>query len=613
MQNTALYMFLYVCAAGVVLLTVCGNLLVIISISHFKQLHTPTNFFILSLAMADLLVATTVMPFAFGILIETHWMFSEMLCLIFHMTGYFLTCVSIYSVAFIAVDRFLVLQDPFFYSSKITVNLAWCLIIDADMWKSYNASCSGEMQKTPLYVFLYVCAAGVVLLTVCGNMLVIISISHFKELHTPTNFFVFSLALADLLIGVMVMPFAFSVFIETNWVFSKAFCLSSSVTAFSLTCVSIYNVAFIAVDRFLVLSDPFFYSSKITVNLTFIYFSMLHYDISVHKNICPSKHTCKCHKIYCQKGIFNGFKEKEIIHGIRTKSCENTWDSTGVVLLTVCGNLLVIISISHFKQLHTPTNFFILSLAVADLLVGVTVMPFGLSTTIEVCWNFGRTFCVVYQIFTYYLTSVSLYNVIFIAVDRYLAVCNPFFYSAKITVNISLLIIFFIWCTSIFLNTVLYYFSTSITDTTNTTASLTVCSVTASDTWDIVDLLLVFIFPSVLMIILYIKIFIIARHHAKTIRCANKANTFHNTTEMKSMASEKKAAKTLGIVVAVFLLCLMPSFTVFVDPDVVSLTFYVEMQNITYAVLFLNSSINPIIYALFYPWFQKCVKLIVTF
>ncbi|XP_018599055.2 trace amine-associated receptor 13c-like [Scleropages formosus] len=136
------------------------------------------------------------------------------------------------------------------------------------MWKSYNASCSGEMQKTPLYVFLYVCAAGVVLLTVCGNMLVIISISHFKELHTPTNFFVFSLALADLLIGVMVMPFAFSVFIETNWVFSKAFCLSSSVTAFSLTCVSIYNVAFIAVDRFLVLSDPFFYSSKITVNLT---------------------------------------------------------------------------------------------------------------------------------------------------------------------------------------------------------------------------------------------------------------------------------------------------------------------------------------------------------
>ncbi|XP_018599056.1 trace amine-associated receptor 13c-like [Scleropages formosus] len=307
-----------------------------------------------------------------------------------------------------------------------------------------------------------------------------------------------------------------------------------------------------------------------------------------------------------------GYSKLEPLLATQATHC-TTAPPLRVVLLTVCGNLLVIISISHFKQLHTPTNFFILSLAVADLLVGVTVMPFGLSTTIEVCWNFGRTFCVVYKIFAYYLTSVSLYNVIFIAVDRYLAVCNPFFYSAKITVNISLLIIFFIWCTSIFLNTVLYYFSTSITDTTNTTASLTVCSVTASDTWDIVDLLLVFIFPSVLMIILYIKIFIIARHHAKTIRCANKANTFHNTTKMKSMASEKKAAKTLGIVVAVFLLCLMPSFTVFVDPDVVSLTFYVEMQNITYAVLFLNSSINPIIYALFYPWFQKCVKLIVTF
>ncbi|MBN3307114.1 TAAR6 protein, partial [Amia calva] len=81
-----------------------------------------------------------------------------------------------------------------------------------------------------------------------------------------------------------------------------------------------------------------------------------------------------------------------------------------VVMLTVCGNLLVIISISHFKQLHTPTNLLLLSLAVAGLLMGVTVMP--------LC-----------------LVSFCLNHVACIATDRYLAVCDPLLYSTKITKN----------------------------------------------------------------------------------------------------------------------------------------------------------------------------------
>ncbi|XP_064159392.1 trace amine-associated receptor 13c-like [Anguilla rostrata] len=278
-----------------------------------------------------------------------------------------------------------------------------------------------------------------------------------------------------------------------------------------------------------------------------------------------------------------------------------------VVTVTVCGNLLVIISICHFKNLQTPTNFLLLSLAMADFLVGVIVMPLYFTIMIDPKRCFGTVVCTIFNIATFHLTCVSIYNVSLIAVDRCLALSNPFHYSMKMTVNLTLKIVTILWMCSLIYNLVLLYFNVNITNMkVNITCSE--CVVIVNKVWAIVDFILVFLIPCSMIIVIYLKIFAIAKRHASKIRSVRKCQK----TNIGSVVSEKKAAKTLGVLVAVFLLCLVPFYvSAFLDGYISNRSVQLAVS-VTLTILYLNSSINPIIYALFYPWFQRSVKLIFT-
>ncbi|XP_066569488.1 trace amine-associated receptor 13c-like [Amia ocellicauda] len=182
--------------------------------------------------------------------------------------------------------------------------------------------------------------------------------------------------------------------------------------------------------------------------------------------------------------------------------------AAAVVMLTVCGNLLVIISISHFKQLHTPTNLLLLSLAVADFLIGVTVMPFCLIILIEDCWYFGETVCIIYNMFRFSLSSVSINHIACIAIDRYFAVCDPLLYSTKITVKIAWLIIMLNWFLSLLYNLMLIYFNGNIRSAKELNICYGDCLFLMNETWRIVDLI-IFILPGSVMMIFYAKVFIV--------------------------------------------------------------------------------------------------------
>uniref|UniRef100_A0A8C2X9S5 G-protein coupled receptors family 1 profile domain-containing protein n=1 Tax=Cyclopterus lumpus TaxID=8103 RepID=A0A8C2X9S5_CYCLU len=118
-------------------------------------------------------------------------------------------------------------------------------------------------------------------------------------------------------------------------------------------------------------------------------------------------------------------------------------------VITICGNLLVIISVSYFKQLHTPTNYLILSLAVADLLVGIIVFPFSMAFSLSSCLYHEGVFCKVRGSFDISLSSASILNLCCISIDRYYAVCRPLTYRTTISCRVIVIMILVSWGVSV--------------------------------------------------------------------------------------------------------------------------------------------------------------------
>nr|XP_055063177.1 trace amine-associated receptor 13c-like [Misgurnus anguillicaudatus] len=270
---------------------------------------------------------------------------------------------------------------------------------------------------------------------------------------------------------------------------------------------------------------------------------------------------------------------------------------------TVFLNLLVIISISHFKKLHTPTNMLILSLALADLLVGLIVMPLEGIRLIETCWYFGETICKVFSVIMGLLFSASLSNLVLIAVDRYVAVSHPLLYPQKITMTRTITMICLSWfCSSV------YNILADISSSHRNYKCYGECRFIITFAWTIIDLFLSFLLPCTIIISLYLRIFYVAHHQVKIINSLMRSGK-HLTEGSVRRKSESKAALTLGIIVMVYLFCWIPFYSL-------SLTSNTRMTSViayfTLWMVYISSALNPVIYAIFYPWFRTSVKHILN-
>lgn len=292
----------------------------------------------------------------------------------------------------------------------------------------------------------------------------------------------------------------------------------------------------------------------------------------------------------------------------------NTWnvDLTAaflslVMFLALFGNGLVILAFYRFHVLRTITNYFVVSLAVADILVaslstpvwmyillsGITKIPKEgqfLKKVLYYSWQYIDILC----------STASIVNLCIISVDRHLAINSPLTYHSRMTSRRAKASIAFAWLFAFFCA------SLSIVTVIKTIMPM------AGRVYAIFISLTAFFLPLLILIVVYGKICRVAIRQVRDIRSAH-SGIQHGIQREHSVTfrRELKITKTLGIVVGAFVLCWGPFFSLVVVYAVCQTCpdnrDWVEISKWLH---YSNSTINPLIYMLFTRSFRSAFRRI---
>ncbi|XP_064201035.1 alpha-2 adrenergic receptor-like [Anguilla rostrata] len=178
-----------------------------------------------------------------------------------------------------------------------------------------------------------------------------------------------------------------------------------------------------------------------------------------------------------------------------------------LIVFTVVGNVLVVIAVLTSRALKAPQNLFLVSLASADILVATLVMPFSLANELMGYWFFGKVWCGIYLALDVLFCTSSIVHLCAISLDRYWSVTQAVEYNLKRTPKRVKGTIVIVWLISAVISS-----PPLISIDSNSDNALKPECELNDDTWYILSSSIASFFaPCVIMILVYIRIYQVAK------------------------------------------------------------------------------------------------------
>ncbi|XP_054774750.2 adenosine receptor A1-like [Lytechinus pictus] len=274
-----------------------------------------------------------------------------------------------------------------------------------------------------------------------------------------------------------------------------------------------------------------------------------------------------------------------------------------LLIVIFFGNSLVVILVAKNEQLWTMSNFFVVSLAFADVLVSLSMIP-GVYLTLNPTFANGVYTCLLVWCPIIFSTSISCLSLTMITLDRYIKVAHPYVYHSVGTERSVLIAIVSVWIYSILIAMVLPFAGIH---------SLVPGQVFCFEFGAVFDVIHLHFFliangiiPFIIMIVLYFHLFIIVLQKIKSDRRIMPQVGHQQANRPRS---ELKSIKTLVIILGFTCIAWIPSNAlVFIDLYTPQYAPGLVPRTILSWLTYLNSAVNPFIYALRSETFRVAAK-----